>query len=183
MAHIWYYRFRHFPLIRLTGFTRRIFPLILHCEIIVAEELFLCFNEQTQLYFSSIFKPLVNQFYVTHVKNLPLVFKNQINHPISFVQSSITKNSYPGTHIVSHFKKTEICAFPWYCLYRNSIFFSFEEENTSKSAERLKRLQIILVPKWMHPDQTFNFYTALSPMEKIPSEKKTRNPNRKTKTA
>jgi hypothetical protein len=149
----------------------------------VAEELFLCFNEQTQLYFSSIFKPQTNQPCVTSALSFLSILKNRVNYPISFIQSSTTKSFCPGTYLISQFKKTEICAFPWYCLYRNSIFFSFEEENTSKSAERLKRLQIILVPKWMHPDQTFNFYTALSPMEKIPSEKKTRNPNRKTKTA
>merc|ERR1711933_418582 len=53
-----------------------------------------------------------------------------------------------------------------------STFFSFEETNISKSVGRLKRLRIILVPKWMHPDKTFNLYIASSPMKKIPSEKK-----------
>ena len=172
IAHIWYYWFPYFPLIRLTGFVRRIFSLILHCEIIVAEELFLYFNEQTQLYFSSILKFLVSQFYVTSAKIFLFVFKNQINHLISFIQFFITKNFYPGTYIISYFKKITICAFPWYCLHRNSTFFSFEETNISKSVGRLKRLRIILVPKWTYFDKTFNLYIVSFPMKKILFEKK-----------
>lgn len=174
MAHIWYYCFRNFPLIRLSGFIRRTFSLILHCEIIVAEELFLYFNEQTQLYFSSILKLLLSLFYFTSIVSFLFISKNQVNDPVSFIQFSITKNFYPEIYIISYFKKRTICAFPWYCLYRNSIFFPFEEKNISKSSKRLKRLRIILVPKWMHSDKTFNFCKLLFFTKKILFEKKLR---------
>jgi hypothetical protein len=121
IAHLWYYRFRPFPLTRLTGFSRRIFPLILYCERTVAEELFLCFNKKTQLYFSSIIP--ANRSYT-----MPYSFTNRSIHLADFVPVStigdFNKKTITSTNTVSFLEKIQVHFFPWYCLYRNSVFFS-----------------------------------------------------------
>merc|ERR1712176_16575 len=53
IVHIWYYRFRRFPLTYLIGFSQRTFTFIFRCERFVAEELYINKTRFNQFYFSS----------------------------------------------------------------------------------------------------------------------------------
>ena len=56
IAHFWYRHYEPRPLPRLTGFSRRLFPLVLYCERIVAGEAFLVLKRREQSYFSPEFQ-------------------------------------------------------------------------------------------------------------------------------
>jgi hypothetical protein len=60
IAHVWYFNYEPRPLIRLSGFTRRLFPLILRCERVAAEEAYFTIQLNTRIYFSCEFQSLTN---------------------------------------------------------------------------------------------------------------------------
>ena len=174
IAHFWYRHYEPRPLPRLTGFSRRLFPLLLYCERTVAGEAFIILKRREQSYFSPEFQPaerLSNSpwNYITltgfgfpktpktfnsKIQKSKFVFRNRIGllglHKVFLKKDILYPSNLTKRSII--FSEIEACIFPWYFLYRDIPFFflSKEEkkENTTKmeSLENLNKL-LVAAPK------------------------------------
>jgi DNA-directed RNA polymerase beta' subunit len=176
VAHFWYYYYEPQPLSRLLGFSRQLFLLLLRCERIVAEEIFLVLKLKNQVYFSTDFQP-VEQLSNSH-------FNARVHFSLRDVSLSILIRGYSRKAFFGLFKtstkkknlfyfdilrqcnvvipKVELCTFPWYCLYRDIFIFSFSKRKEKRrSVENLENVSSLLISSPENEDCSFNLYQIL----------------------
>ena len=174
IAHFWYRHYDPRPLPRLTGFSRRLFPIVLYCERIVAGEAFLILKRWERSYFSPEFQP-VERLSNSPWKSLnmtgfgfpktPKIFNTKVQKSRFLFQSRIgliswekvlLKNDalYPNTLIKKGliFSEIEACIFPWYFLYRDIPFFFLSKEEKKENITKMESLEnlnklLIISPK------------------------------------
>jgi DNA-directed RNA polymerase beta' subunit len=175
IAHIWYYHYEPNSLPYLTGFSRRLFYLILRYERIVAEEAILTFRESDLPYFAAEFRP-VERLTVSSSSSRILPFRSEskkfLNSRNKYFATRYTNKKPPRfirakkgvsyanalSSYTTIFPKVKVCVFPWYCLYRDIPFFLFssdeKKENFLSNYNCLEILNKLLV---RHPKQTDYF--------------------------
>jgi DNA-directed RNA polymerase beta' subunit len=185
VGHIWYLHYDPRPLPRLSGFSRRLFPLLLRCEIFVPEELTLTLNQQDQQYFSLEFRPIQrlinlsgiatakllprNQFLrkitftsfgISFDRTLPKAKKKQINTSEAFLEKDFVSSQISNVCSII-IPQAKVFRFPWYCLYRDIPFFSLQKEEKKiyirRNVENLEDFKRLLISDPIYPDQFLIF--------------------------
>jgi hypothetical protein len=185
VGHIWYLHYDPRPLPRLSGFSRRLFPLLLRCEIFVPEELTLTLNQQDQQYFSLEFRPIQrlinlsgiatakllprNQFLrkitftsfgISFDRTLPKAKKKQINISEAFLEKDFVSSQISNVCSII-IPQAKVFRFPWYCLYRDIPFFSLQKEEKKiyirRNVENLEDFKRLLISDPIYPDQFLTF--------------------------
>ena len=150
VVHFLYYHCEPWPILHLTGFSHRLFSLILRDERVVAEEVFIYLNLQDKSYFSVVFQPseritssisiytisfffkvfiiTSNGVFVQSEKNFLSIFEFYMEVNYRYF-SVFTKYSF----VLSKF---EVLTFPWYCLYRDVLFILVMEKKKEDVAIR-----------------------------------------------
>ena len=174
IAHFWYRHYEPRPLPRLTGFSRRLFPLVLYCERIVAGEAFLVLKRQERSYFSPEFQPAERlssspwnnvtmtgfgfpktpKAFNSKTQKSKFVFRNRIG--LTSLRKLLLKKDilYPSnlTKRSVVFSEMEACIFPWYFLYRDIPFFFISKEEKKENITKIESLEnlnklLVTLPK------------------------------------
>jgi hypothetical protein len=170
VAHFFYYHYEPWPILRLTGFSHRLFSSILRDERAVAEEVFIHLNLQDKSYFSAVFQPSerITSSISTHTTSPSFkVFTTTSNgasvqsekDSLSIFESHAEANYRYSSVLTKHslvLPKFEVLTFPWYCLYRDTPFTLVMEKKKEDVAIRdiemgLDRLFATPATKLDHP--------------------------------
>ena len=167
IAHFWYYYYEPQPISRLIGFSRHLFLILLRCERIVAEEIFLVLKLKNQIYFSTDFQPiehLSNSSFTTttNLTSIEISLNNLIRgykRKKFFAKISTKKENLFYSGILRQcnvvIPKVEMCTFPWYCLYRDIFIFPFSGRY---GIENLEDMNNLLISSPNKKDCSFNLY-------------------------
>jgi DNA-directed RNA polymerase beta' subunit len=197
IAHFWYRHYEPRPIPRLAGFSRRLFPIVLYCERIVAGEAFLILKQQEQSYFSSEFQPAErvststwNRIAISSFAfpKAPKVFDSRIQKTKFIARSKmkvigmskiiLNKDTYyPSSLRKSNtiFPETSTCIFPWYFLYRDIPFFLLSKEEKKDTITQtmnwLENLNKLLVMNPKRSDKFLKLYQKFEVKKHIFQEK------------
>jgi DNA-directed RNA polymerase beta' subunit len=188
LAHVWYYHFPPRPIRCITGFSNRIIFLIRRSERVVSSGVSIPYNRKSKFYFSSEFVPATRATNKNVLSYSPIGAKSNVhiliphypnkkkNKRIFKGKNNVENNSSKYTSIQNSvfLIETKILFFPWYCITRDTLFFSSwmkrKKRKQGTNILGLTRIEYFFTPKLKHVDYLIGMYRTPNSFKNISSE-------------